>query len=177
MLTAVIQAPDYFNACHIELAQDVSHGPLCVTSRSDARLWPQQRRIPPLDRASGAVQAVSGKSSVLFVCLGNINRSPAAEAVFRDKVQRAGCADKFEIDSCGTGGGSSNWFKPDGFSYHEGMYARAAHAVKHQDGSPERAESWGAPMRHACSCTLQRWLRRHLTCLQTLNLACRRRRR
>lgn len=29
-------------------------------------------------------------------------------------------ADRFEIDSCGTGGGSSNWYLPGGFSYHEG---------------------------------------------------------
>lgn len=35
-------------------------------------------------------------------------------------VERAGVADQFEIDSCGTGGGSSNWYLPGGFSYHEG---------------------------------------------------------
>lgn len=39
---------------------------------------------------------------VLFVCLGNICRSPLAEGVFRDKVQKAGLEDRFEIDSCGT---------------------------------------------------------------------------
>jgi protein-tyrosine phosphatase len=57
---------------------------------------------------------------VLFVCLGNICRSPTAEAVFRAAVERAGVADAFVIDSCGTGGGSSNWYKSGGFSYHEG---------------------------------------------------------
>eukprot|EP00971_Amphidinium_carterae_P060667 1200673-Amphidinium_carterae.1 len=31
-----------------------------------------------------------------------------------------GLADKFDIDSCGTGGGNSNWYQPDGWSYHEG---------------------------------------------------------
>ncbi|PKM22049.1 MAG: protein-tyrosine-phosphatase [Gammaproteobacteria bacterium HGW-Gammaproteobacteria-14] len=41
--------------------------------------------------------------SVLFVCLGNICRSPTAEAVFRDRACRAGLADIF-IDSAGTGG-------------------------------------------------------------------------
>lgn len=41
---------------------------------------------------------------VLFVCLGNICRSPMAEAVFRHKVTAAGLADAFEIDSAGTGG-------------------------------------------------------------------------
>lgn len=40
---------------------------------------------------------------VLFVCLGNICRSPAAEAVFRALVARAGLAERVTIDSCGTG--------------------------------------------------------------------------
>ncbi|NJM38094.1 MAG: low molecular weight phosphotyrosine protein phosphatase [Akkermansiaceae bacterium] len=45
---------------------------------------------------------------VLFVCLGNICRSPAAEIIFRKQVADAGKADHFEIDSAGTLG------------YHEG---------------------------------------------------------
>lgn len=40
---------------------------------------------------------------VLFVCLGNICRSPMAEIIFRDKVQRAGLDDVIEIESGGTG--------------------------------------------------------------------------
>ena len=40
---------------------------------------------------------------VLFVCLGNICRSPMAEAVFTELVREAGLEDKFEIDSAGTG--------------------------------------------------------------------------
>ena len=39
---------------------------------------------------------------VLFVCLGNICRSPTAEAVFRARAERAGLA--VTVDSCGTGG-------------------------------------------------------------------------
>ncbi len=39
---------------------------------------------------------------VLFVCLGNICRSPAAEIIFRAAVERAGLAGRFVIDSCGT---------------------------------------------------------------------------
>ena len=39
---------------------------------------------------------------VLFVCLGNICRSPTAEAVMRAQVAEAGLADRFEIDSAGT---------------------------------------------------------------------------
>jgi len=60
----------------------------------------------------------SSEPSVLFVCLGNICRSPTAEAVLRKLAQDKGL--RVEIDSCGTGGGSDNWYKPDGFSYHEG---------------------------------------------------------
>lgn len=41
---------------------------------------------------------------VLFVCTGNICRSPTAEAVFRAQVGRAGLADAIHADSCGTHG-------------------------------------------------------------------------
>ena len=41
---------------------------------------------------------------VLFVCLGNICRSPLAEGVFRHLVEEAGLGDAIEIDSAGTGG-------------------------------------------------------------------------
>lgn len=40
--------------------------------------------------------------NVLFVCLGNICRSPTAEGVFRDLVQREGLSDKIRTDSAGT---------------------------------------------------------------------------
>lgn len=40
---------------------------------------------------------------VLFVCLGNICRSPMAEGVFTQMVADAGLADRIEIDSAGTG--------------------------------------------------------------------------
>lgn len=47
---------------------------------------------------------MSESVSVLFVCLGNICRSPSAEGVFRQVVENAGLAEKVQIDSCGTGG-------------------------------------------------------------------------
>ncbi len=40
---------------------------------------------------------------LLFVCLGNICRSPTAEAVMRAIVAREGLSDEIEIDSAGTG--------------------------------------------------------------------------
>lgn len=42
--------------------------------------------------------------SVLFVCLGNICRSPLAEAVFRKVVTEEGLEARFRIDSAGTSG-------------------------------------------------------------------------
>lgn len=42
------------------------------------------------------------KVSVLFVCMGNICRSPTAEAVFRSYVKKAGLDDRIHIDSAGT---------------------------------------------------------------------------
>lgn len=40
--------------------------------------------------------------SVLFVCMGNICRSPTAEAVFRHYVESAGLSERIVIDSAGT---------------------------------------------------------------------------
>lgn len=40
---------------------------------------------------------------VLFVCLGNICRSPTAEGVLRHKLREAGLEGRIEVDSAGTG--------------------------------------------------------------------------
>lgn len=61
--------------------------------------------------AAAAEGAQAKPFSVLFVCLGNICRSPAAEAVFRNLVSKRGLESKFLIDSAGTIG------------YHEGNKA------------------------------------------------------
>jgi protein-tyrosine phosphatase len=42
------------------------------------------------------------KVSVVFVCMGNICRSPTAEAVFRHYVESAGLSEHIMIDSAGT---------------------------------------------------------------------------
>ena len=44
-------------------------------------------------------------ASVLFVCLGNICRSPTAHGVFAHKIEQAGLASSVTVDSCGT----SHW--------------------------------------------------------------------
>ncbi|XP_041814841.1 low molecular weight phosphotyrosine protein phosphatase isoform X2 [Chelmon rostratus] len=49
--------------------------------------------------------ATTNTKSVLFVCLGNICRSPIAEAVFRKMATDAGVVDKWVIDS----GATSDW--------------------------------------------------------------------
>jgi len=43
--------------------------------------------------------------SILFVCLGNICRSPTGEGVFKKLAADRGLADRFTVDSAGTG----NW--------------------------------------------------------------------
>ncbi len=58
---------------------------------------------------------------VLFVCLGNICRSPSAEAVFNAKLNKYGLLSEVEVDSAGTSG------------YHEGDSADSrmmTHAIK-----------------------------------------------
>jgi protein-tyrosine phosphatase len=41
---------------------------------------------------------------ILFVCMGNICRSPVAEGVFLHRARQRGVADRFLVDSAGTGG-------------------------------------------------------------------------
>ncbi|OGS90876.1 MAG: phosphotyrosine protein phosphatase [Gallionellales bacterium GWA2_60_18] len=48
------------------------------------------------------MKAGDGKVGVLFVCMGNICRSPTAEAVFRHYVENAGLSENILIDSAGT---------------------------------------------------------------------------
>lgn len=43
------------------------------------------------------------KHTILFICLGNICRSPAAEGIMKAFVEERGLSDDFEIDSAGMG--------------------------------------------------------------------------
>lgn len=51
-----------------------------------------------------AARMLSAPTRVLFVCLGNICRSPLAEGIFRHLVKLEAVEDQFEIDSAGTSG-------------------------------------------------------------------------
>src|SRR4051812_34613859 len=53
--------------------------------------------------SAGAAPRARQQIKVLFVCLGNICRSPTAEGVFRHLVEKEGLADRVLIDSAGTG--------------------------------------------------------------------------
>ncbi len=59
------------------------------------------------DNTSSLIEELRGKEKIriLFVCLGNICRSPAAQGVMQTEIDRAGVADRFELDSCGFYGG------------------------------------------------------------------------
>ena len=45
------------------------------------------------------------KTKILFVCLGNICRSPAAQGVMQRLIDERGLSERFELDSAGTYGG------------------------------------------------------------------------
>lgn len=45
----------------------------------------------------------AARTSVLFVCLGNICRSPLAEGIFTALADARGLAERFHVDSAGTG--------------------------------------------------------------------------
>jgi protein-tyrosine phosphatase len=45
---------------------------------------------------------MNDKKKILFVCTGNIIRSPLAENLFRQRAEQRGLADQFAVDSAGT---------------------------------------------------------------------------
>jgi len=106
---------------------------LCIGALPTRTLSSRRRPAPTMPRRPAAAAASPAsldpgppppaddpRTAVLMVCLGNICRSPSAEAVFRAAVERRGLGDAFWVDSCGTGGGSGGWYREGGFSYHAG---------------------------------------------------------
>jgi len=70
---------------------------------------------------------------VLFVCTGNICRSPMAEAVLRHLVSEAGLADQIHVDSAGTSD------EELGNTTHRGtLQVLSKHAVPHNPRRPAR---------------------------------------
>ena len=78
---------------------------------------------------------MSAKASVLFVCLGNICRSPTAEGVFRARAARRGLDGLVAVDSAGTG----DWHVGDP----PDRRAIAAAAKRGYDLAPLRARQVG----------------------------------
>ncbi len=62
------------------------------------------------------------KQRILFVCLGNICRSPAAEGVLRSLAKEGGVDHLLEIDSAGTYGGHAG--EPSDYRMREAAFAR-----------------------------------------------------
>ena len=60
--------------------------------------------MPTPQSPSGPSGGQAPPTRVLFVCMGNICRSPAAEGVFLHLLAEAGLDDCFTVDSAGTGG-------------------------------------------------------------------------
>lgn len=60
------------------------------------------RKMVPVRQQFGNAMIEKTKVRVLFVCMGNICRSPTAESVFRHLVEKAGLAERILIDSAGT---------------------------------------------------------------------------
>ena len=62
------------------------------------------------------------KIRLLFVCLGNICRSPSAEAVMKKLVKDAGLEARIEIDSAGITGYNEGRFKDAGACGSQGIF-------------------------------------------------------
>ena len=118
----------------------------------------------------------SAAMRILFVCMGNICRSPTAEGIMRRLVADAGLEDVVEVDSAGTGGwhageppdarataaarrrgvtleGGARQVRPDDFERFDLIVAmdrenlRELHALAPDDGRAREAPAAGAPTR------------------------------
>ena len=59
--------------------------------------------------------------NIIFICMGNICRSPMAEGIFLHKIREHGIRDEFTVDSAGTGG----WHSGDAPDHRSSRTARA----------------------------------------------------
>lgn len=69
------------------------------------------------------------KVKMLFVCLGNICRSPAAQGVMQSLVDGRGLTDRYELDSCGFYGGHAGDLPDKRMRVHA---ARRGYALDHR---------------------------------------------
>ena len=67
---------------------------------------------------------------ILFICLGNICRSPMAEFVMKDLVEKAGIAEKFRCDQGGRSG-------QPGLSTRSAKIGRPCHFLCRQNGASD----------------------------------------
>lgn len=86
-----------------EKGEGMGHVPSTATTEAGRHGPPPRIPVSASVRWEGASRD-DARVSVLFVCLGNICRSPTAEGVMRALVREAGLRDRIELDSAGTGG-------------------------------------------------------------------------
>ena len=82
-------------------------------------------------------QKATPTTRILFVCLGNICRSPAAQAVMEQMAERRGVAQRFEIDSAGIGAWHTGQL-PDHRMREHG--SRRGYALTHRARQVKRAD-------------------------------------
>jgi superfamily II DNA/RNA helicase len=87
--------------------------PACATSWRCCASRPSARRATTATSCRSPGAADMAATRILMVCMGNICRSPTAEAVLRSKLQRAGLERDVEVDSAGTHGHYHAGEKPD----------------------------------------------------------------
>ncbi|CAG4977792.1 unnamed protein product [Parnassius apollo] len=79
------------------------------------------------------------KRKALFICLGNICRSPIAEGVFQKTVNDMGIGDHWEIDSAAIGGwhvgNPPDWRALDTMKKHNVPYNNSARQITSEDFS------------------------------------------
>lgn len=79
--------------------------------------------------------------TIIFVCTGNICRSPMGEVILRDAIEREGLTQHVQVSSCGTGG----------WHIGQGADRRALAALRHKgfDGSAHKASQIGEDAENA----------------------------